>query len=71
MCARYALEGTTDNSDAFGRGDYLFINVLPQNVGAVIEELKRLFPQNLTLQSLGSFDQLRSLLGGEGLHGVL
>ena len=39
LCEKYALGKAADNTDAVTRGDFIFINVLPQVVAEVIEEL--------------------------------
>jgi pyrroline-5-carboxylate reductase len=41
LCSKHSIETAVDNIDAVNRGDFIFINVLPQVVPEVIEELVR------------------------------
>lgn len=55
LCREYSLVMAKDNPDAVNKGDCVFINVLPQVVDEVIEELKQVtFPANTVVITLAA-----------------
>jgi len=69
LCSEYSVMLAKDNPDAVDRGDFVFINVLPQVVDEVVEELSQaMFPANKVIITLAAGIPIKKYHGlGENL----